>query len=103
MQATTTSAHVCTTTSTLAAGPANTTRRGYLADAWLPSYRRECIAADRLRHLAGKIKDGPDKDALWAGYCAVLNESRETVKHATQVGGLPLLWDGSTALKGGKA
>lgn len=83
----------------LTAGPVNPTRRGYLAETWLPSYRAELDSTDRLRHLAWKRKPGPDQDALYAGYCAVMRDLEQTVKDAARVGGLPLMWEGSKALK----
>jgi len=87
----------------LDAGPANPTRRGYLAETYLPTYRNQLDATDRLRKLAWKRKPGPDQDALYIGYCAALRDLENLLANAAQIGGLPLMWEGSKALQGGAA
>ncbi|SFE88344.1 hypothetical protein [Paracidovorax wautersii] len=91
------------TTATLYAGPTYATYRHSLAETWLPAFRQECANADRLLQLALKRKNGPDKEALFAGHFAVLLELARTVQTVTNLGGLPLLWEGSAALKGSTA
>ncbi len=90
-----------TTTRTLDAGPLDATRRGYLADLYLPSIARQWCAANRLHDLAMRVKPGPDQQAVIEGYSAVTVNLNDTIRSAANVGGLPLIWDGSSAFQGG--
>lgn len=92
-----------TTTHTLDAGPVDATRRAYLADLYLPSIARERGTANRLHDLAMRLAPGPDQQAVVEGYSVVTVSLNDTIKSAANVGGLPLIWEGSKALQGGAA
>ena len=91
--ATITSAHVCTQpTQEAASAPAGSNVLGTLAKDYVPKYllwaTRDQQAADRLKQMFRKRKDGPERDAIWEGSWALQGKVEHYIECLRDRGGL---------------
>lgn len=74
-----------------------------LHNVWLPAFADETRSAHLLEAMWLRRKNGPERDALWAGYYALKQVAERTTEHILMRGGILFAWSGSTALQGGAA
>ena len=83
--------------------PTGTLATANLADIWLPAYHDVVRDADILRTLYERTKQQAAADAIWHGYCALLERARQDLQAIRECGGLLFAWSGSAAVQGGAA
>lgn len=88
---------------TVPSTPTGTLATNALHDFWLPAFETECSAAERLRAMWARRKDGPDTAALLEGWLALAAVSKETAEQIRKRGGILFAWHGSAALQQGGA